>query len=321
METGELTDRIAARVKEKLEQMGITVSDSEITACMNGSNDASQGNSCSETGTCESSAASKSGRRILLILTEEEGTNGRAFLENSEITGKYNVQSAVLSDDSSDNSIDMERIDTVVLYNLTCANLSKLCVGMADTPYLKAALQALMSGKRLLVSEDEIEYLRYRKNMPSPMWKRMSGDLEFLKSCGLTVVPAEKLVDTVMDRSAEKSVCTASCKSAEKTECAAVGKSAEKTECAAVGKSAEKTECAAVSKSAGKMLRGENSISADGCEACGKECIISRKAVTERDVIESVKAGATCIRVRKDCIITDLARETAERKGIRFCCD
>ena len=291
METGELTDRIAARVKEKLEQMGITVSDSEITACMNGSNDASQGNSCSGTGTCESSAASKSGRRILLILTEEEGKDGKSFLENSEITGRYNVQCAVLSDDSSDNSIDMERIDTVVLYNLTCANLSKLCVGMADTPYLKAALQALMSGKRLLVSEDEIEYLRYRKNMPSPMWKRMSGDLEFLKSCGLTVVPSEKLVGAVIDRSAEKPDRIAMDKSAEKMP----------------------TE--------GNSSSGENPLSVDGCAACGKECVISRKAVTERDVIESVKAGATCIRVRKDCIITELARETAERKGIRFCCD
>ena len=71
----------------------------------------------------------------------------------------------------------------------------------------------------------------------------------------------------------------------------------------------------------GNSSSGENPLSVDGCEACGKECIISRKAVTERDVIESVKSGATCIRVRKDCIITDLARETAERKGIRFCCD
>lgn len=303
METGELTDRIAARVKEKLEQMGITVSDSEITACMNGSNDASQGNSCSGTGTCESSAASKSGRRILLILTEEEGKDGKSFLENSEITGRYNVQCAVLSDDSSDNSIDMERIDTVVLYNLTCANLSKLCVGMADTPYLKAALQALMSGKRLLVSEDEIEYLRYRKNMPSPMWKRMSGDLEFLKSCGLTVVPSEKLVGAVIDRSAEKPDRIAMDKSAEKPDRVAMDKSAEKMP----------TE--------GNSSSGENPLSVDGCAACGKECVISRKAVTERDVIESVKAGATCIRVRKDCIITELARETAERKGIRFCCD
>lgn len=303
METGELTDRIAVRVKEKLEQMGITVSDSEIRACMNGSNDASQGNSCSGTGMCESSAASKSGRRILLILTEEEGTNGKAFLENSEITGRYDVQCAVLSDDSSDNSIDMERIDTVVLYNLTCANLSKLCVGMADTPYLKAALQALMSGKRLLVSEDEIEYLQYRKNMPSPMWERMSGDLEFLKSCGLIVVPAEKLVGAVIDRSVEKPVCTV------------FGKSAEKPDRIAVDKSADKMP------TEGNSSSGENPISADGCAACDNECIISRKAVTERDVIESVKAGATCIRVRKDCIITELARETAERKGIRFCCD
>ena len=312
METGELTDRIAARVKEKLEQMGITVSDSEIRACMNGSNDASQGNSCSGTGTCESSAASKSGRRILLILTEEEGKDGKSFLENREITGSYDVQYALLSNDRSDNrnnsnssnnSIDMERIDTVVLCNLTCANLSKLCVGMADTPYLKAALKALMSGKRLLVSEDEIEYLRYRKNMPSPMWKRMSGDLEFLKSCGLTVVPSEKLVGAVMDRSAEKPVCTV------------FGKSAEKPDRIAMDKSAEKMQ------TEGNSSSGENPLSVDGCEACGKECIISRKAVTERDVIESVKAGTTCIRVRKDCIITDLARETAERKGIRFCCD
>ena len=303
METGELTDRIAARVKEKLEQMGITVSDSEIRACMNGSNDASQGKSCSGTGMCESSAASKSGRRILLILPEEEGKDGKSFLENSEITGRYNVQCAVLSDDSSDNSIDMERIDTVVLYNLTCANLSKLCVGMADTPYLKAALQALMSGKRLLVSEDEIEYLQYRKNMPSPMWERMSGDLEFLKSCGLTVVPAEKLVGAVIDRSVEKPVCTV------------FGKSAEKPDRIAMDKSADKMP------TEGNSSSGENPLSVDGCEACGKECIISRKAVTERDVIESVKSGATCIRVRKDCIITDLARETAERKGIRFCCD
>lgn len=303
METGELTDRIAARVKEKLEQMGITVSDSEITACMNGSNDAAHGESCRENGTCESPSASKSGQRILLILTEEEGSNGKAFLENSEITGRYNVQCAVLSDGSSDNSIDMERIDTVVLYNLTCANLSKLCVGMADTPYLKAALQALMSGKRLLVSEDEIEYLRYRKNMPSPMWKRMSGDLEFLKSCGLTVVPSEKLVSAVIDRSAEKPDRIAMDKSVEKPDRIAMDKSAEKMQ----------TE--------GNSSSGENPLSVDGCEACGKECIISRKAVTERDVIESVKAGTTCIRVRKDCIITDLARETAERKGIRFCCD
>lgn len=303
METGELTDRIAARVKEKLEQMGITVSDSEIRACMNGSNDAAHGESCRENGTCESPSASKSGRRILLILTEEEGTNGKAFLENSEITGRYNVQCAVLSDDSSDNSIDMERIDTVVLYNLTCANLSKLCEGMADTPYLKAALKALMSGKRLLVSEDEIEYLRYKKSMPSPMWKKMSGKLEFLKSCGLTVVPAEKLVGAVIDRSVEKPVCTV------------FGKSAEKPDRIAMDKSADKMP------TEGNSSSGENPLSVDGCEACGKECIISRKAVTERDVIESVKSGATCIRVRKDCIITDLARETAERKGIRFCCD
>jgi ethanolamine utilization protein len=267
METGELTDRIAARVKEKLEQMGITVSDSEISACINGSKDTCA--SCGENGTCDQSAAADEKRKVLLILTEDHGTDCHALLENSELNRAYDVQCALLSD----YKIDMEQVDTVVLFNLTCANLSKLCSGMADTPYLNTALQAMMAGKKLLVSSDEIEYLKYEKSMPAPMWKKMSGDLDFLKSCGLTVVPADKLVCTAMNRPAET--------------------------CASAGTPA----------------------AADVCAKSESEIVINRKVVTERDLIDAERAGATCIRVKQGCIITDLAKEAAARKNIRFCCD
>lgn len=263
MDTGELTDRITARVKEKLEEMGIAVSDSDIEACLKGKEDDAPCASCCADGACDQKNAADTGKKVLLILTEDHGTDCHALLENSELAGTYDVQCALLSDYKT----EMDRVDTVVLFNLTCPNLSKLCSGMADTPYLQTALQAIMSGKRLLVSSDEIEYLRYEKSMPAPMWKKMSGELDFLKSCGLTVVPKDQLVRTAMNRTAESTA------------------------------------------------------SEESCETGGCEITIRRKVVTERDLIDAERAGASCIHLIRGCIITDLAKEAAARKGIRFCCD
>lgn len=269
METGELTDRIAARVKEKLEQMGITVSDGEISACLGGTGCDAPCTSCGGDGTCTGTGPAETNRKILLILTEDHGTDCHALLENSDLAAVYDVQCAFLSD----YSVDMDRVDTVILFNLTCENLSKLCSGMADTPYLKTALKAVMSGKKLLASPDQIEYLQYEKTMPAPMWKKMSGDLDFLKSCGLAVVPADQLAGAVMNRPVQN-------------------------------EAAEKPAA-----------------SSETCAACENEIIIRRRVVTERDLIDAERAGASCIRVNPGCIITDLAKEAAARKGIRFCSD
>ena len=277
METEELTERIAARVKEKLEQMGITVSDSEIHACMSGSNDTARCASGCQRG--EDHSSCDGNRRTLLLLTEDHGTDCHALLESRELAGAYHVECALLSD----YKINMEQVDTVILFHLTCANLSKLCSGMADTPYLKTALQAVMSGKRILVSSDEIEYLQYEKSMPAPMWKRMSGELDFLKSCGVRVVPEDKLISAVMDRTADKAGGTALHNREE------------------------------------MPLPAERSSRADCCEEREREISISRKVVTERDVMEAGRIGAVCIRTKKGCIITDLASEAAMRRGIRFC--
>lgn len=281
MESGELTERIAARVKEKLEQMGITVSDGETRACMNGSSDTARCASCCRNGEGDLSGNADRSRRTLLLLTEDHGTDCHAVLENSELAGAYDVECALLSD----YKINMEQVDSVILFNLTCANLSKLCSGMADTPYLKTALRAVMSGKRLFVSSEEIEYLRYEKTMPAPMWKKLSGELDFLKSCGLCIVPKDKLVCAVMDRTADK-----------------------------VGGTA-------LNQPEENAWSAESSSRADRCEEKEREISIDRKVVTERDVIEAGRVGAVCIRTKKGCIITDLAGEAAMRRGIRFCSD
>lgn len=239
MESEELTEQIFAKVKEKLEGMGIHTSDN---------------------------------RRGLLILSERHGTDCHALLENPELNKRFRVICAL----QADYCIDFSKVGQGILFDLNCSNLSKLACGMADTPYLQAALRLMMEGRQILVPESEIEFFQYQNSMPEPLYRKMEDNLAFLKKCGLKVIKGELNLENIcrVDETEDGKSCMC------------------------------------------RKENGQNCSKCRGTGENAREITTDRKLITERDILEAERAGAGCVCIGSRCIITDLAIETAARKNI-----
>lgn len=217
----------------------------------------------------------------LLALTSEHGGRCHKLLESSRIGERYRTCCAL----TQDYQVDPEQYDVVVLFNLTTEAMCRIASGITDTPYTKLAARALLSGKRLYVPREEVELYQYPAGEAGSYSCMMQGKLTKLVSWGLRICPMDQLEDRILEEAS----------SAESGGCAAA------EPCRAAGEAR-----AAAGEGGPERVLEE------------KEITFSKRAITERDILEASRDHVKVIRITGRNILTALARDAVLSRNIRL---
>lgn len=210
----------------------------------------------------------------LLILTSEHGTECHRMLEHEKLLEKYQTRCALLSE----YQCPVSDCEAVIACSLTNEALGKIAHGIFDSGYTRMFGEALLSGKKIYVPEEEIELYRYRETAPKPFYGSLEANLELLKSSGVLVVPFAAIPELIFRENGEEP---------EKHE-----QSCGQTECAR--KPEKETGC---EEATGKV----------------KEAALLKKIITERDMAALGNEKVQSVIVSEKAILTDLAKEYAAR--------
>lgn len=212
----------------------------------------------------------------LLILTAEHGTECHRMLEHEKLLEKYQTRCALLAE----YQCPVSDCEAVIACSLTNEALGKIAHGIFDSGYTRMFGEALLSGKKIYVPEEEIELYRYRETAPKPFYDCLEANLELLKSSGVTVVPFAAIPELLLREDGENPETAKSCGQTE-SECRA----AETADC---GKNPEQV----------------------------KEAALLKKIITERDMAALGNEKVQRVIVGEKAILTDLAKEYAARHKI-----
>lgn len=259
VENKEMIEQIVARVAEKLALTGDTVTADQVMEALAG-------------------PAALPG---LLVLTQDHGCDCHVLLESGRIKEKFHTCCALMQE----YEVELDKIDTVVLFNLTTDAMCKIVSGITDTPYTKLAAKALLLGKKLYVPREEVELYQYPMGGLGSYQCMMQAKLTKLVSWGLKICPMAQLEDFILEENAAEETC--SCCKPEKT---------------------EKCEDALVDTACISSMPAETE----------KEITFTKKVITERDIIEANRDNVKVIRITERNILTALAKDAASARNIRL---
>ena len=277
MERNEMITQILSRVMEKLAQAGETVTGAEALQNI------------------VQSIVTDTQEQLpgLLVLTQEHGEVCHELLENPKIKEKYRTSCALLAE----NQVDLEDIETVVLFNLTTEAMCKIASGITDTPYTRLAAQALLMGKKLYVPREEVELYRYPTGGLGSYQCMMQAKLTKLVSFGLKICPMAELEDALLGKEAEETPAAPACEG-------------DGGSCAPT----PAEEAAAPCEESCEEPQAEP----EPVKEALKEIVFSKKVITERDIIEANRDGVKIIRLSERNILTALAKDAASARNIQL---
>ena len=137
----------------------------------------------------------------LLILTPDHGEHCHQFYDSRQLQQQYSIECALMKE----YQVDMADYEVVILFGLTNEALGKLANGIFDTPFLKLAGEAILTGKRIFVPVEEVELYRYAATAPAPYYSMLLGRLQLLVDSGVAVVKLEDVEGCILD----EKCCTA----------------------------------------------------------------------------------------------------------------
>ena len=139
----------------------------------------------------------------LLILTQEHGENCHRFYDSAPLTEHYCIDCALLKD----YQVNMDDFEVVLLFGLTNEVLGKLAAGIYDTPYTRLAAQAILTGKRIVVPQEEVELYKYAATAPAPYYAMLQQKLALLTDSGVSVVKLDDVEACVLSGKAPAKAC------------------------------------------------------------------------------------------------------------------
>lgn len=134
----------------------------------------------------------------LLVLTQQHGESCHLFFDSQRLNAHYRIACALQKDDQ----VDLNDYEVVIMMNLTVEVLGKLAAGIYDTPYTKAAAQAILMGKRIFVPVEEVELFRYAATAPAPYYAMLQQKLNLLQEAGVAVCKLEDVEGCILDERA-----------------------------------------------------------------------------------------------------------------------
>lgn len=169
----------------------------------------------------------------------------------------------------------------VVLCQLTNDVLSKLALGICDTPYTRLASQAILMGKRVYIPTEQVELYRYATMAPAPYYAMLKAHLDLLTASGAVICSQSNLAGAL----------------------------------AGGGDSCPQPEPEPEQQPEPAPAPAPEPAPAP---SCGKELKLEKRVLTEKDVLDAAAARVTCIRLPAKCILTALAKDCAKDHGIRL---
>lgn len=171
----------------------------------------------------------------------------------------------------------LDPYEALVLLDLRIEELGRISSGVCGSGYSCLVTRAILNGKRIYLPAREIELLCYEQSAPTRYFAMMKEKLDLLEQSGVHICSIEEL----------------------ETELLGLSISARNTS----------SEACNVPQSSS---RRELTISV----ATSKSFRVDKRVLSEKDLIEARMNGATEVSVRKDCIITDLAKEFARARQL-----
>ncbi|MBW7572276.1 hypothetical protein [Caproiciproducens faecalis] len=132
----------------------------------------------------------------LLILTQkhDHSTGCHRILESGRLAAQYRTECAL----KGEYGCSVDDFSVVILFNLTNDMLVRIAAGTEDTPYSKAAVQAILKGKTLFAVEEGVELFDYKRTAPAVYYNMMMEKVNFLKESGVIFCPLNRLEDSVL---------------------------------------------------------------------------------------------------------------------------
>ena len=180
----------------------------------------------------------------------------------------------------ADNQRRIDDYEGIVVYTLSVGALAKLAAGIVDNGFTGLFAEALLKGKKIWLVKEGIELCSYKETAAPAYYRLMEEKLEFLKEAGVIVAARDQIPGMITGSGA---VCP-------EVRCA-------QAECS---KNAEKKTDTA---DAGKT---------------GKTAVLSKKIITERDIVLLAQEKTVKVMVGEHAIFTDLAKEYAAKHKIEI---
>jgi len=151
-------------------------------------------------------SAPKPRKRWALVLTEDHCSDYCSKEKNS--SDICEVTCALMEN----YDVDIDCYDTVVLYDMTNANLFKLANGCTDSKFLSLAAEAVLKGKRVLMVKEDVEILKYQDSPAKALYANIYKNLQILLDSGVELIAKEDLRDALQqdgDAPAAKEIAAA----------------------------------------------------------------------------------------------------------------
>ena len=136
----------------------------------------------------------KDNKPSYLVLANDHGTLCHDVLTDKVLTEKLNLECAQLKE----FEVDLCDYEGVIAFGLTNEALSKIAMGILDTPFVSAFGKAILSGKKIYVPKEEIELYNYKDTAPKGYYKRFEEYLNFLRQNGVEIVEKSALVKAIL---------------------------------------------------------------------------------------------------------------------------
>lgn len=211
----------------------------------------------------------------LLILTQGHGTICHEALENAELAECYQTECALLSE----YRCRPEEYEAVIAFCMTNEALGKIAHGILDSGYTKLFAEFLLAGKKIFLAEEAVELFKSRATAPAPFYGCMEANLKLLTASGVIIAPAAQIPALIL-RGERTPDCV----------------------CAKEGSASEKQE---------PVLEKPKDCSAP--EVIQKEASLTKRIITEKDMIALGNEKVTCVWIGEKAILSDLAKEYAAK--------
>lgn len=129
------------------------------------------------------------GKPGLLVLCQTEDQCCCQILSSSTLKDRFHVTCVCRPEEMTDLSAQ----SCVVLCQLTNDVLSKLALGICDTPYTRLASQAILMGKRVYILTEQVELYRYAATAPAPYYAALEAHLDLLTASGAVICSQNNL--------------------------------------------------------------------------------------------------------------------------------
>lgn len=130
----------------------------------------------------------------LLVLNTVRDSKCRAVVESPPLSECYEIKYAL----SQDYDCDLSSYEAVIAFDMSNELLGKIAHGIFDSGYTRLFGEALLSGRKVFLPEEEVELYSYRETAPALYYRKLSENLKLLQDSGVEVIPCSRLLPLIL---------------------------------------------------------------------------------------------------------------------------